>query len=154
MKKSFLLTQEGVTELETELAGLTAQRGPVADSIKTAREFGDLAENAEYQTARQEQERLEARIAEIEHILQNVEVIKKPKGDSKVQIGSSIKLKSQQSGKTKDFQVVGTVEADPLNGKISDESPIGQALLGKKVGDDVEIVTPAETSAYQITHIS
>ncbi len=154
MKKSFLLTQDGVTELETELAGLTAQRGPVADSIKTAREFGDLAENAEYQTARQEQERLEARIAEIEHILQNVEVIKKPKGDSKVQIGSSIKLKSQQSGKTKDFQVVGTVEADPLNGKISDESPIGQALLGKKVGDDVEIVTPAETSAYQITNIS
>jgi len=154
MKKSFLLTQDGVTELETELASLTAQRGPVADSIKTAREFGDLAENAEYQTARQEQERLEARIAEIEHILQNVEVIKKPKGDSKVQIGSSIKLKSQQSGKTKDFQVVGTVEADPLNGKISDESPIGQALLGKKVGDDVEIVTPAETSAYQITHIS
>jgi len=154
MKKSFLLTQEGVTELETELAGLIAQRGPVADSIKTAREFGDLAENAEYQTARQEQERLEARITEIEHILQNVEVIKKPKGDSKVQIGSSIKLKSQQSGKTKEFQVVGTVEADPLNGKISDESPIGQALLDKKVGDDVEIVTPAETSAYKITHIS
>ncbi len=154
MKKSFLLTQDGVSELQKELDDLTAQRGPVAESIKTAREFGDLAENAEYQSARQEQERLENRISEIEHILQNVEVIKKPKGDSKVQIGSTIKLKSEHSGKTKEFQVVGTVEADPLNGKISDESPIGQALLGKQLGADVEIITPAETATYKITHIT
>lgn len=151
MKKKFLLTREGVTELEQEVAGLIAERGPVADSIKTAREFGDLSENAEYQSARQAQEKLEARISEIEHILQNVEVIAKPKGDSKVQIGSTVTLKN---GVTKTFQVVGTVEADPLNGKISDESPIGQALLGKKLGDQVEIVTPAETSTYKITEIS
>lgn len=153
MKKSFLLTRDGVAELEKELADLTAQRGPVAESIKTAREFGDLAENAEYQSARQEQERLENRIAEIQHILLNVEVIKKPKGDSKVQIGSNIKLKNN-AGKIKEFQVVGTVEADPLNGKISDESPIGRALLGKKVGEDVEINGHAESVTYKITSIS
>lgn len=153
MKKQFYLTKEGITELETEVKGLIEQRGPIAERIKTAREFGDLSENAEYSSARQEQERVEGRIAEIENILQNVEVIKKPKGDSKVQLGSSVKLKGTD-GKTKEFQVVGTVEADPLNGKISDESPIGQALLGKKEGEEVEIQTPAETATYKIADIS
>lgn len=152
MKQQYLLTNEGVTELEQEHAKLVAERGPIAERIKTAREFGDLAENAEYSAARQEQERTEGRIAEIENILQNVEIIKKPKGDSKVQLGSTVKLKA--GGKTKEFQVVGTVEADPLNGKISDESPIGQALLGKKEGDSVEIVTPAEKTSYKIVDIS
>lgn len=151
MNKKFSLTQTGIDELTQELETLVAERGPVADKIKTAREFGDLSENAEYQTARQEQERLEARISEIEHILNNVEVIAKPKGDSKVQLGSTVTLKN---GATKKFQVVGTVEADPLEGKISDESPIGQALLGKAVGDKVEIKTAAETATYKITQIA
>lgn len=152
MKKSFHLTAEGIAELQTEVADLISQRGAIAERIKAAREFGDLAENAEYTSARQEQERVESRIAEIEHILLNVEIIKKPKGDSKVQLGSKVSLKG--NGKTKDFQVVGTVEADPLNGKISDESPIGQALLGKKVGDKVEIHTPAENHTYTVAAIS
>lgn len=151
MKKAFLLTKEGVAELESEHATLIAERAPVADAIKTAREFGDLSENAEYQSARQAQEKLEARILEIEHILQNVKVISKPKGVVKVQIGSTVTLKD---GDTKKFQVVGTVEADPLNGKISDESPIGQALLGKKLGDNVDIVTPTETATYKVVEIS
>lgn len=153
MKKQFHLTQEGVGELEQELKDLVSQRGPIAERIKTAREFGDLAENAEYTSARQEQERVESRISEIEHILLNVELIKKPKGDSKVQLGSKVTLKGN-GGKKKEFQVVGTVEADPLNGKISDESPIGQALLGKKQGEAVEIVTPAETSTYKVVGIA
>ncbi len=153
MKKQFYLTKEGIAELEAEHKELVEQRGPIAERIKTAREFGDLSENAEYSSARQEQERVEGRISEIENILQNVEVIKKPKGDSKVQLGSSVKLKSE-GGKTKEFQVVGTVEADPLNGKISDESPIGKALLGKKEGEEVEIKTPAETCTYKIVDIS
>ena len=151
MKKSFLLTKLGVAELQKELADLVAERGPAADAIKTAREFGDLAENAEYQSARAEQERLEARITEIEHILQNVQVIAKPRGGSAVQIGSTVTLKGSGA---KTFQVVGTVEADPLNGKISDESPIGQALLGKKVGDKVEIANAAESTTYKITQIA
>jgi transcription elongation factor GreA len=153
MKKLFRLTEEGVSELRKELEALVGDRRAIADSIKTAREFGDLAENSEYQSARQEQERNETRISEIESILQNVEIIKKPTGDSKVQLGSTVELKDG-GGKTKQFQVVGTVEADPLNGKISDESPIGKALLGKKDGEDVEIKTPAEVATYKIARIS
>ena len=153
MKKQFKLTQAGIDELKAELATLISERSEVAERIKTAREFGDLAENAEYSSARQEQEKAENRIGEIENILQNVAVITQPKGDSKVQLGSTVKLKSDD-GKTKQFQVVGTVEADPLNGKISDESPIGMALLGKKSGEDVEIKTPAETTSYKIVEIS
>jgi|SRR3990167_6785604 len=153
MNKQFYLTKKGIEELKVELDELLKRRAPIAERIKTAREFGDLSENAEYSSARQEQERVESRIAEIEHILQNVEIIKKPRGDNKVQLGSTVKLKGQ-GGSAKEFQVVGTVEADPLNGKISDESPIGKALLGKIVGDKVQINTSTENSTYKITDIS
>jgi len=152
MNKLFKLTQSGIDELKAEVESLISKRADLAETIKTARELGDLSENAEYQSARADQERNEDRISEIENILQNVEVIKKPKGDSKVQLGSTVKLKGDS--KTKEFQVVGTVEADPLKGKISDESPIGQALIGKAVGETVEIVTPAETTTYKVTDIS
>lgn len=152
MKKQFRLTQAGVNELQSELDALIDKRVGVADAIKTARELGDLAENAEYQSARAEQDRHETRISEIENILQSVEIIKKPRGDSKIQLGSIVKLKGSD-GKAKEFQVVGTVEADPLNGKISDESPIGQAMLGKSVGETVQITTPTDTSAYKIASI-
>lgn len=152
MKKLFRLTKEGVAELQAELDSLVAKRAGIAETIKSARELGDLAENAEYQSARAEQDRNEARISEIEHILQNVELIKAPRSDGKVMLGSKVSLKND--GKTKEFQVVGTVEADPLSGKISDESPIGLALLGKKIGDHVEIKTPAEVTTYKITAIS
>lgn len=153
MKKQFHLTEEGIAELKTELDALIAHRPKVADTIRIAREQGDLSENAEYQAAKQDQERQETRIAELEHILKNVAVIKKPKGSDKVAHGSVVKLKSD-SGKEKTFTVVGTVEADPLNGKISDESPIGKALLGKKKGEDVEIVTPADTTTYKVIDIA
>ena len=152
MKKQFRLTQEGVSELKAELEALQAKRPQIAEAIKSARELGDLSENAEYQSALAEKDRTEGRISEIENILQNVEIIKKPRGDSKVQLGSHVKLKND--GKTKEFQIVGTVEADPLSGKISDESPIGQALLGKKEGEEVQITTPAETTKYKIVDIS
>ncbi len=153
MNKQFKLTQEGIDELVAERDTLVSQRGEIADRIKTAREFGDLSENAEYSSARDEQDRVEGRISEIEHILKNVDVIKAPKNGGKIQLGSKVSLKGS-GGKTKEFQVVGTVEADPLEGKISDESPIGQALLGKKVGDSVELVTPAETATYKVDSIS
>lgn len=152
MKKQYLLTKSGVAELEAEHSELVGARAEVADRIKTAREFGDLSENAEYQSARADQEKLEARISEIEHILQNVEVIKKPKGAKNVQIGNEVKLVN--NGKSKVFTVVGTVEANPLEGKISDESPLGMALLGKAVGEVIEIATPAETANYRISSIS
>jgi transcription elongation factor GreA len=148
MKKLYNLTQQGADELKAELQNLIAQRPQVAERIKQARELGDLSENAEYQTAREEQDRLEARIGELEHVLQNVQIIKKPKTNGEVRLGSRVKLKD--GGKPKDFQVVGTMEADPLNGKLSDESPIGKALLGKKVGDKVEL----NSHTYKIVEIA
>ena len=154
VKKAFRLTKDGVAELEAELQLLQSQRVEIAEAIRTAREFGDLSENTEYQSSRAAAERNDARIAEIEHILQNVELITTPRGgNGKVQLGSHVTLKGAD-GKTKEFQVVGTVEADPLNGKISDESPIGKALLGAKVGDAVEIKTPAETASYKIAAVA
>ncbi len=153
MKKQFHLTKEGISEFKTELDALIARRSEVADSIKTAREQGDLSENAEYHAAKDEQQAMEARISEIEYILANAEIISSPKAGGAVQLGSKVELKSP-NGKTKQFQVVGTVEADPLEGKISDESPIGKALMGKKLGDEVEIVTPAETTTYTVSAIS
>ena len=152
MRKLFHLTKEGVEELEKELELLNSKKPEIADAIRTARELGDLKENAEYQAARADQENNENRISEITNILQNVEIIKKPKGDSKVQLGSSVKLKNGKQ--VKEFKVVGTVEADPLNGKISDESPIGSALIGKKLGDMVEIKTATEVLEYKIEEIS
>jgi transcription elongation factor GreA len=151
VKKLFHLTQTGIDELKAELANLVSQRPAVAERIKYARELGDLSENAEYQTAREEQDRLETRISEVNHILKNVQTIKKPKSNGEVKLGSTVKLKD---GVIQTLQVVGTIEADPLNGKVSDESPIGKALLGKKVGDKLELKTPTETAIYKIISIS
>jgi transcription elongation factor GreA len=153
VKKLFRLTKDGINELQSELKTLLQERKAISERIKIAREFGDMAENAEYQSARHEQDRNESRIDEIEHILQNVEIIKSPRNDGKVRLGSVVKLKNG-NGTAKEYQVVGTVEADPLSGKISDESPIGQALLGKKTGDELEIVTSTEKLTYKITAIS
>ncbi len=151
MKKQFKLTSDGIAELETEMKALQDSRGDIAERIKSAREFGDLSENAEYSSARQEQERAEARIAEIDHILKNCEIIAQPKKKDIVELGNTVVLKE---GKTeKKFTIVGSVEADPLEGKISNESPIGQALLGKKLGEKVEIKTPAATTTYTIESI-
>jgi len=153
LKKMFRMTREGADELQFELKNLIADRSAIAERIRSARELGDLAENAEYQSARADQEKNEARISELEHILQNLEIIKSPKGAvTKVQLGSTVKLKN--NGKTKEFQIVGTVEADPLEGKISDESPIGRSLMGRKVGEEVEIQTPVETAVYEIAEIA
>lgn len=153
MKKQFHLTREGHAELSAELQALIDRRSLLAENIAIARSQGDLAENAEYHEAKEEQGREETRIEEIQNILLKAEIIAAPKGDSKVQLGSTVKLKSEDS-KTKEFQVVGTVEADPLNGKISDESPIGRALMGKKEDEEVEIKTPIETLTYKIVDIS
>ncbi|MDL2342216.1 MAG: transcription elongation factor GreA [Patescibacteria group bacterium] len=152
MRKLFRLTQSGVDELKAEYDHAVARRTDVAEAIRSARELGDLSENSEYQSARADQERNEARISELNNILQNVDIIEKPKNGNKVQLGSKVTLKGPKANK--EFQVVGTVEADPLEGKISDESPIGKALIGKKVGDSVEIKTPAETIVYELIAIN
>lgn len=152
MKKVFHLTKQGVAELEAEKAALLIKRAETAEAIKNAREMGDLSENAEYQSARQEQERNDARLEEVEYILANVELIKANSRSRQVGLGSTVTLRGEK-GKELVLQVVGTIEADPIAQKISDESPIGKALLGKKEGDTVDIVTPTETHSYTVKSI-
>lgn len=151
MKKLYQITDEGKAELEAELAELKGRRGAIADKIAEARDYGDLSENAEYDAAREEQGLVESRIAEIEDILLNAELIKAGKS-SKVSLGNKVELKMGK--KTVIYTVVGPVEADPLEGKISNESPIGVALMGKKVGDSVTITTPKGEVVYEIVSIS
>lgn len=151
MKKLYQITQDGKKELELELKELKSQRVEVAEKISNARDFGDLSENAEYDAAREEQGILESRIAEIEDILQNASIIK---GGSKTKVGLGSKVDLKSNNKLFSYTIVGSVEADPLEGKISDESPIGHALFGKKVGETVEIKTPKGLVKYSITHIS
>lgn len=150
MKKTYQITEEGRKELEAELEELKGRRGAIADKIAEARDYGDLSENAEYDAAREEQGLVESRIAEIEDILLNAELIKTTKG-SKVALGSKVELKTGK--KTVIYNIVGPVEADPLEGKISNESPIGEALMGKKVGESVTITTPKGQIAYEIIAI-
>ncbi len=150
MKKHYQITLEGKKELEAELIELKARRGEVADKIAEARDFGDLSENAEYDAAREEQGLLETRIAEIEDIVNNAEIIKATKR-STIGLGSKVDLKTGK--KTVSYTIVGPVEADPLEGRISNESPIGQALFGKKVDDTVTISTPKGDVSYTVTQI-
>lgn len=151
MKKHYQITTDGKKELEKELASLTARRGDVADKIAEARDFGDLSENAEYDAAREEQGLVETRIAEIEDILNNADIIKGG-GKSTISLGSKVEL--TVDGKTASYIIVGPVEANPIEGKISNESPLGVALFGKKVGDAATITAPKGDITYTIAQIS
>ena len=151
MKKQYQITSEGKKELENELIALKSRRGDVAEKIAEARDFGDLSENAEYDAAREEQGLLETRIADIEDIINNAEIIKGGRKTS-IDLGSKVSLKT--GGKTVTYTIVGPVEANPLEGKISNESPIGEALFGKKVGDDAVITTPRGSVTYKVAEIS
>ena len=151
MKKLFHITTKGKKDLEIELSELVGRRGEVAEKIAIARDFGDLSENAEYDVAREEQGLIETRIAEIEEILKNAEIIKSG-SKSKVTLGSTVELKTGK--KAFSYTLVGPVEADPLEGKISNESPIGKALNGKKVGDMATIATPKGDISYEVVSIS
>lgn len=151
MKKTYHITDDGRKELELELETLKGRRGEIAEKIAAARDYGDLSENAEYDAARSEQGLVETRIAEIEDILQNAELIKA--GDKEiVSLGSKVILEAD--GKKYEYTVVGSVEADPLSGKISNESPLGLALLDKKVGDTANITTPKGEIVYKIVEIA
>lgn len=150
MKKTYQITKEGKQELEAELIELKSRRGEVAEKISEARDFGDLSENAEYDAAREEQGLLETRIAEIEDIINNAEIIKTGKKGA-IGLGSRVALKTGK--KTVEYVIVGPVEADPLEGKISNESPIGMALYGKHENDTVVITTPKGDISYTIVSV-
>lgn len=135
IKKNISLTAEGKKELEAELKSLIASRPEIAERIATARAFGDLSENEEYSSARNEQKIAEGRILEIQDILKNAKVIRGGKKDTAT-LGATVKL--DMGGREVEYTLVGPTEANPLEGKISNESPIGKAIFGRKTGDSVD----------------
>ncbi|MEI7819067.1 MAG: transcription elongation factor GreA [bacterium] len=150
-KKAFYVTESGLVKLREELDDLVnVQRRKIAAALKEAKEFGDLSENASWDDAKERQAFIEGRIAEIEHILMNSVAIAETKSDI-VAVGSTVHVELED-GEQK-FQIVGSTEADPEQGMISNESPIGRALIGKKPGDEISVEVPAGTIIYKITKI-
>lgn len=156
MAGEIILTSAGLKELEDELEQLkTVGRKEIAEKIKVALSFGDLSENSEYDEAKSEQGKLESRINEIEEMLQNVKIL--DEGDLSTEIihvGSKVELKDVSLGENVNYQIVGFAQADPDKGRISDESPVGKALLGKKKGQTVEVEVPAGKIKFKILKIS
>ena len=153
--KKRLLTYAGLKAIEDELENLkVVKRKEVAGKIKEAREQGDLSENAEYDAAKDEQRDIEARIEDIEKILKNAEVVVEEEADlDKVSIGCSVKILDCEFDEELEYKIVGSTEANSLKGKISNESPVGKALLGKQVGDTVTVETPAGEFSYKVLSI-
>ena len=156
MNKQVLLTHEGLLELENELDNLkTVKRKEIAEKIKVALSFGDLSENSEYDEAKNEQAMIESRIATIEAMLKNVKIIdSKELSTEMIHIGSKVTLRDIEFDEVVTYRIVGSNEANPENGRISDESPVGSALLGHKAGEKVQIDTPAGIIEYDIIEIS
>jgi transcription elongation factor GreA len=156
MAKQVLLTDEGLKKLEQELEYLkTVKRKEIAEKIKVALSFGDLSENSEYDEAKNDQAMMEARIAEVEAMLKNVKLIDEDELSTEVvHIGSKVRVNDVEFSEECVYQIVGSSEADPMNGRISDESPVGKGLIGHKVGERVEIETPSGMMAYEILEIS
>ena len=154
MAKQYKLTPQRLQELQEELNYLkTVREREVAEQIKEARAFGDLSENSEYDEAKNEQGKLYSRIAEVEEILANYTIIDESVSATGVNLGSQVKVKDRETGEEETYQVVGSQEADPMNGRISEDSPFGRALLGKEVGDEVEVEAPMGTLRYQVLDI-
>ncbi len=152
--KKYYLTKERYQELKKELDFLKKEGlQKVAKSLKFAKELGDLSENSEYQEAREEQIRVERRIAQLEEILNNVVIIEKNQDSSSISLGSTVKVKNEDNNTFLTFTIVGSKEAQPLSNKISNESPLGKSLLGKKIGDLVEVETPKGKFKYRIIEI-
>ena len=156
MAKVIKLTDDGLKKLEEELENLkTVGRAEIAEKIKVARGYGDLSENSEYDEAKNDQAKIEARIVEIEEMLKNVEIIEDVKGNAKtVMVGVKVKVLDEEYGDECEYRVVGSTEADPREGKISDESPVGRALMGKKIGDEVIVEAPGGEFKLKVIGIS
>ena len=153
--KKIILTYAGLKELESELEHLKVfKRKDVAEKIKEARAQGDLSENAEYDAAKDEQAEIETRIAEIEKILKNAEVVDEDEVDlNAINVGCRVRLLDIEFDEEVDYAIVGSTEADPLNFKISNESPVGTALMGKKAGDKVSVDTPEGSMEFEVLEI-
>jgi len=155
MDKEYKLSAERFKELKEELNYLrTVREREVAEQIKEARSFGDLSENSEYDEAKNEQGKLFSRIAEVEAILANCAVIEESEDDGNaIRLGSRVKVMDLEVKEEESYQVVGSQEADPMNGRISEDSPFGKALVGRAVGDEVTVEAPAGLLRYAIVEI-
>ena len=156
MAKEYKLSPARFKELQEELVYLkTVREKEVADQIKEARSFGDLSENSEYDEAKNEQGKLYSRMAEVENILQNCVVIEEAydENSNTVRLGSRITVLDKEYNEEEVYQVVGSQEADPMNGRISEDSPFGKALLGKSIGEEVVVEAPVGTLRYQIVNV-
>jgi transcription elongation factor GreA len=153
--KEVILTPEGYEKLKVEIEHLsTNKRREVADRIRIAREFGDISENAEYDDAKNEQAMLEHKIAQLEERLSNARVIQKRDVDlSVVSIGAKVRLKDVDANQTVEYTIVGSAEANPSELKLSNESPVGKAIIGKKKGETVEVTAPRGSLKYKILDI-
>ena len=152
MENKVYITKKGLEELQKEYKDLTeVQRLKIAERIKTAREMGDLSENAEYESARDKQAFVESRIKDIEEIFKNVQIISENAKTDKVGVGSTVRV--HIDGDEEEFYIVGAPEADPMKKKISHESPLGLALIGKKIGEKVSVEAPIGTLTYTILEI-
>jgi transcription elongation factor GreA len=145
------VTQEGYEQLKNELVELKERRPAVLDRLGKARAMGDLRENSEYTAAKEEQGLIEGRIRELEELIKNAEVIRVDEGDHSIQIGSTVQV--EVNGTSDTFHIVGEFEADPMNKKLSQSSPIGKALLGKQTGDKVEVEVPIGKIVYNIVDV-
>ncbi|MBE6781793.1 MAG: transcription elongation factor GreA [Ruminococcaceae bacterium] len=155
MAKSIQLTKEGLKRLRDELERLkTTGRTDIAEKIRVARGYGDLSENSEYDEAKNEQAKIEARIIELEKMLENVVLIEEDVATDSVTVGVTVTVFDVEFGEELTYRVVGSAEADPMNGLISDDSPVGKALLGSKVGDEVTAEAPAGELKFKIVGIS
>jgi transcription elongation factor GreA len=154
MHKEIALTAEGQQKLEEELHFLeTVKRREVGERIKEAKEFGDISENSEYDDAKNEQAWVESRILEVNQILAHATIISAPKKNDKVSLGSKVELQDDGDDTTL-YRIVGSAEADPANNKISNESPVGQAVIGRKKGDIVAVALPSgKTITYTVVSI-
>ena len=155
-KKQVVLTEEGLKKLQDELEYLkVTKRKEITEKIKEARGFGDLSENSEYDAAKDAQATMEQRVVEIENIIKNAKIVSADEMPTDiVSITSKVKVYDCDLEEEEEYIIVGATESDPISGKISDESPIGKALLGKKVGDTVEVETPGGAISIKILEIN
>jgi transcription elongation factor GreA len=153
--KEIILTQEGLAKLQNELDELkTVHRREVNDRIRQAKEYGDLSENAEYEDAKQEQAFIEGRILKIESMIRNARIVDESEfAAGEVHIGAVVKVKDLKNDANYEFTIVGSAEADPTNYRISNESPLGNALIGHKKGETVDVTTPRGIVKYRIEQI-
>ena len=153
-KTEILLTSEGFLELETELNNLkTVERPRIIEAIKEARAQGDLSENADYDAARDEQAKIESRITELEYKLENAKIIEKVSGDV-VSVGTTVTVKYVDDDDEEEYSIVGSMEADPFENKISNESPIGRAIMNRRVGDIISVESPNGSYDIKIVKIA